>query len=129
MGNDLNSWWTDRYAGAQQAADPHVERKALEAALESAQGCYDARMNPEIVRVRRCKLGPVLKAARKHLETLPKPEPKFRVVGQRRNGGRDTHVYEFAIRHAADAHAADAHAAEWMKSGRYNSVAVEQVSP
>lgn len=79
---------------------------------------------PEIVRVRRCKLGPVLKAARKHLETLPKPEPKFRVVGQRRNGGRDTHVYEFAIRHAADAHAA-----EWMKSGRYNSVAVEQVSP
>jgi hypothetical protein len=64
----------------------------------------------------------VIEAARKHLETLPKPEPRFRVVGQRRCGGTDTYNYIFRVREAADTCAS-----KWMATGRYDSVGVEEM--
>lgn len=64
----------------------------------------------------------VVDAARAHLATLPKPEPKFRVVAVLADGcGR--YVSPNGLRETALNLAS-----ERIRTGKYNSVAVEQVS-
>lgn len=104
-------------AGIQHAKDTHAERKALEAALK-----YYAEDDADWPAVRYPHMAALREAARKHLDTLPKPEPEWRVVGIRL-GCRETCNYKFLVRTNAIGVAAD-----WMATGKYSSVAVEQVS-
>jgi hypothetical protein len=109
-----------KVAGAQRDADPgdcndfwdRDVRKKLEAAMKF----YDRVFDPD------SHIAVLLQAAREHLKTLPKPRPpKFQVVGIRQ-GARETYHFKFAHRN----NAAD-FAAGWMATGKYCSVAIEQV--
>jgi hypothetical protein len=92
---------------------PATEREQLEQAIADSYREFP-RKN------RRAEI--IIEAARKHLETLPKPEPKYRIVGVRSDGTRRHGEWHRPYQNACDA------AANWMQSGRYSSVAVEQVS-
>jgi hypothetical protein len=127
---DCNDFWEQKrrfYEGVQKdnpyinsplnttsADEPVMDRQSLEKALRS-WAAYGAKS---------WSLSPIIEAARKHLETLPKPKPeppKFQVVGIRQ-GARETYHFKFAHRNdAAD------FAAGWMATGKYCSVAIEQV--
>jgi hypothetical protein len=113
--NPVRDSWTGAVNEAKTAYDPYAERKQIEASLAYYGPVVDGDSSNFRV---------LVEAARKHLETLPKPAPlKFRVVGQRRSGGGEACGYIFSFRDLADAEAA-----EWMTTGEYDSVAVEQVS-
>lgn len=124
---DSANIWNGSDACKAQTVDLHAERKALERAATFADFALHQKgqitRDASIVFINRDGLRDLLAAARKHLDTLPKPEPKFRVVGQRRCGGRDENG-PFHFRQNADGQAS-----EWMATGKYNSVSVEQVSP
>lgn len=76
MADNLDHIWRGHYdaanVGRQQAKDPHAERKALEKALASYDELFGhSRYTTDGAAI--------VEAARKHLDTLPKPT-KWRVT-------------------------------------------------
>lgn len=101
--------------------DPTDHRKKVEQALNYADAALEQKGNLPFINGQ--ALLTLRGIARAHLVSLPKPEPKFRVVGVCRLTGKRGESLDNYSRAAAVAAAT-----EWMKTGFYNSVAVEQVS-
>lgn len=78
--DEMDSFWAEQASQA-KSADPHAERKAIEAALKFYNDNIRRWQNPSAT-------GALIDAARKHLETLPKTVQRYEVVTEFGSGLR-----------------------------------------